>query len=58
LQGIDRGTLIAGSGAAYNAAGFYRMTGGMRVYGKITAILDGAIRLEMRRTISYMVSGR
>jgi len=57
LQYIDSGTLIGGSRTACRAAGFYRMTGGMRVYGKIVAVLDGAIRLEMRRPVGYMASG-
>ena len=51
LQSIESGSLIGGTGTKYNAAGFYRMTGGMRAYGKITALLDGAIRLEMKRTM-------
>jgi hypothetical protein len=58
LQNIDSGTLIGGSGTKQSAAGFYRMTGGMRVYGKIVALLDGAVRLEMKRPMNYMVSGK
>jgi len=58
LQNIDSGTLIGGSGAAYSAAGFHRMAGGMRVYGKVVAVLDGAIRLEMKKPANYMVSGK
>jgi hypothetical protein len=58
LKIIDSGTLIGGSGTAYSAAGFYRMTGGMRVYGKVVALLDGAIRLEMKKPLHYMVSGK
>lgn len=57
LRDIDGGTLIGGSGLTHSAAGFHRMAGGMRVQGKVVAVLDGAIRLEMKKPVNYMVSG-
>jgi len=45
---IQNGTISGAEGKVYNAAGFYRMAG-MRMNGNVEAIMDGAVRLEMRK---------
>ncbi|MEM5785870.1 MAG: hypothetical protein AAGU11_01050 [Syntrophobacteraceae bacterium] len=50
LEKIRSGTLIAGSGAAHDAAGLFRLSGTMPIHNEADlGILDGAIRLEIKR---------
>ncbi len=51
MKKIKGGTIKSASGVRQDAAGFFKMGGGMKVHCEADiAILDGAIRLEMKRT--------
>ncbi len=52
LERIESGRMVGGGGSARNAAGYFRIKGGMKIQsGADAGILDGAIRLVMKRNV-------